>query len=158
MTANPTVPARTDASHPAQPFLKTLVGLMRAEDSYGAWDRKSDADLMAPFVVTERERTAIPVAGDPDPETLHRVEQFYRAVGLLVEQRSRMMASSLMTTGAEGSGRLILTVGKLITHDAVLREVHRFGFDDLEDLAKRGEHAVESALATIDLFPEAARD
>ncbi len=158
MTTNPTPPTARDVTFAARPFLKTLVGLIRAEDSYGAWDRKSDADLVAPFVVSEASRREIPIAGDPDPETFHRVEQFYRAVSLLVEQRARMMASTLMTMGREGSGRLILTVGKLITHDATLRELHRFGFDDLDDLARRGQDAVDAALATIELHPEAARD
>jgi probable nitrogen fixation protein len=158
MTTNPAVSTDREASPLAQPFFKTLVGLIRAEDSYGAWDRKSDADLVAPFVVTVQARSEIPVAGDPEPETLHRVELFYRAVSLLIEQRSRIMASSLMTMGPEGSGRLILTVGRLVAHEAALREVHRFGFNDLNDLATRGEGAVASALAAIDLYPEAARD
>ena len=158
MTTNPAVSTDRNASPLAQPFFKTLVGLIRAEDSYGAWDRKSDADLVAPFVLTEQARSQIPVSGDPEPETLHRVELFYRAVSLLIEQRSRIMASSLMTMGPEGSGRLILTVGRLVAHEAALREVHRFGFNDLNDLATRGEGAVASALAAIDLYPEAARD
>jgi probable nitrogen fixation protein len=139
-------------------FLRTLVGLIRAEDSYGAWDRKSDADLLRPFVLTAQARAETPVVGDPEPETVHRVEQFYRAVALIVEQRSRMMASSLMTMGGAGSGRFILTVGRVVAHDVTLREVHRFGFGALEDIARLGEAAVESALATLERFPEAARD
>jgi probable nitrogen fixation protein len=69
-----------------------------------------------------------------------------------------MMASSLMSMGAGGAGRFILTVGKVIAHDVQLREVHRFGFDALEEIGRSGEAAVESSLATISRFPEAARD
>lgn len=158
MTTTPALSTDRDAPPVAPPFLKTLVGLIRAEDSYGTWDRKSDADLVAPFVLTDQARGEIPVAGDPEPETVHRVELFYRAVSLLIEQRSRLMASSLMTMGREGSGRLILTVGRLVAHDAALGQVHRFGFADLNDLAAHGEGAVDSALASIALYPEAARD
>ncbi len=158
MSMNMTVSTLREDAPLAKPFLKTLVGLIRAEDSYGAWDRKSDADLVAPFVVTDRVRADIRVGGDPEPETVHRAEHFYRAIGLLVEQRSKMMTSSLMTIGREGLGRTILTVGKLIVHDAELREIHRFGFASMDELANRGEDAVTSALMTIEAYPEAARD
>ena len=55
---------QTNGSHVAletDPFLKTLIGLIRAEDSYGAWDKKTDVQLLAPFVVTKEERRAIPI-------------------------------------------------------------------------------------------------
>jgi probable nitrogen fixation protein len=150
--------ALTEAALFAQPFMRTLVGLIRAEDSYGHWDRKSDADLVRPFVLTNEGREAVLIGGEPDPETLHRVEQFYRAIGLLIEQRSRLMTSTLMSVGREGAVRLILTVGRLVAHDAKLTDVHRFGFDDLQGLAQEGEAAIAASLVVIDQYQEAARD
>ncbi|MFM2420116.1 MAG: hypothetical protein RL385_4839, partial [Pseudomonadota bacterium] len=56
-----------------QAFVKTIIGIIRAEDSYGAWDRKTDAQLLSDFIVTKEQRRAIPIIGDPDPDALHRV-------------------------------------------------------------------------------------
>ena len=72
----------------ATPFLQTLVRLLRAQDSFGAWDKKSDAVLLSDYVITKEQRRAIPIMGDPDPDTLWRVEQFYAAVGLAIEQET----------------------------------------------------------------------
>ena len=46
---------------------KTLVSLIRAEDTYGAWEGKSDDILLRPFILTKEERRLIPIIGDPDP-------------------------------------------------------------------------------------------
>ena len=139
------------------PFLKTLIGLIRAEDSYGAWERKTDSDLLSGFVVTKEERRALPIIGDPEPEITHRVEQFYRAVGLRVEQRTGLMASPTLTLSHEGFGRLFITVGKLVALSKTLRDVHRFGFDSLKVLSDEGEKAVDKAMANIEEFPQVAR-
>lgn len=139
------------------PFLKTLIGLIRAEDSYGAWERKTDFDLLSAFVVTKEERRALPIIGDPEPEITHRVEQFYRAVGLRVEQRTGLMASPTLTLSHEGFGRLFITVGKLVALAKTLRDVHRFGFDSLKALSDEGEKAVDRAMANIEEFPQVAR-
>jgi probable nitrogen fixation protein len=140
-----------------RPFLKGLVSLVRAEDRYGAWERKADADLIAPFVVTREARRAIPIVGDPSPEVLARVEQFYKAVCSRIEQRTGLMASPVMALNHEGFGRLVLTVGKLVAFGKTLRDVHRFGFETLEALEAEGEKVAEQAVQTIDTFPEAAR-
>lgn len=139
------------------PFVKTLVSIIRAEDSYGTWDRKTDAQLLREFLVTKEERREIPIIGDPDPDTLHRVEQFYRAVGLRIEQLTGLMSSPMMHMSHEGFGRVILTTGKLVCFAKSLRDVHRFGFEDLPALDKQGEKAVERAVAAIEQYPEVAR-
>ena len=43
-----------DAAALATPFLQTLVRLLRAQDSYGAWEKKSDPELLGDYVVTRR--------------------------------------------------------------------------------------------------------
>lgn len=139
------------------PFVKALVGLIRAEDSFGTWDRKSDIDLLSEFVLTKEARRAIPIVDDPSPEVLHRVEQFYRAVCHRIEQRTGLMASPMMKMSHEGFGRVLITVGKLVAFAKTVRDAHRFGFDSLDALSLQGEKAVDQAATAIESYPEVAR-
>jgi probable nitrogen fixation protein len=138
------------------PFLKTLAGMIRAEDSYGTWDKKADHSLLREFIVTKEERRKLPIIGDPDPEVLQRVEHFYRAVGLRIEARTGFMSSPMIKMSHEGFGRLILTTGKLVAYAKTLRDVHRFGFDSLSALGKDGEKIVDAAVATIEQYRNVA--
>jgi probable nitrogen fixation protein len=142
----------------SQPFLKTLVKVVRAEDSHGVWEKKSDAELLEEYIVTKAQRRTMPIIGDPDPDVLHRVEQFYRTVGLRIEERTGCMSSPMMTMSHEGFGRLLLTTGKLVAYSKTLRDIHRFGFDDFSTLGREGEKIVGQAVTTIERFPEVARD
>lgn len=141
----------------ARPFLKALVSLVRAEDRYGAWEHRADGQLLEPFVVTKEARKAIPIVGDPTPEVLARVEQFYKAVCYRIEQRTGLMASPVLAINHEGFGRVVVLVGRLVAFSKTLRDVHRFGFDRLEVLDAEGEKAVEHAVGAIHAFPEVAR-
>jgi len=145
-----------DALVKSDPFLTTLARIIRAADSYGTWDKKSDADLLRDFVLDKAARRALPVIGDPDPEVLSRVEQYYRAVGLRIEQRTGLMSSPMMTMSHEGFGRVILTAGKLVAYAKTLRDVHRFGFDSFSALGAEGEKVVSAAVADIERFAEVA--
>lgn len=138
-------------------FLKELVKQWRAQDSYGAWDKKSDLELLAPYIVTKEQRREIPIMGDPDPEILWRLELFYNAVGLAVERATGIMVSPMMKMHHEGFGRMVLIAGRLVVISKHLRDVHRFGFDSLEKLVAEGEKLVSDASAMIEKFPEAAR-
>jgi len=142
---------------PDSPFIRTLLRLTRAEDSHGVWERKTDAELLIEYIVTKEQRRAMPIIGDPDPDTLHRVEQFYRAVGLRIEERTGHMSSPMMKMSHEGFGRMLLTAGKLVVVQKTLRDIHRFGFQDFETLEKEGEKIVSQAVATIEQFPEVAK-
>ncbi|MBR9839518.1 MAG: NifX-associated nitrogen fixation protein [Rhodobacteraceae bacterium] len=139
------------------PFLTQLAAVIRAEDSYGQWDDKTDADIMAEFIVTKEERREIPIIGDPDPDVMWRVGKFYDAVGLLIEKRSGCMASQMQKMSHEGFGRVVLIAGKLVVVSRHLRDIHRFGFVSWEKLAEAGEKLVEAAVETIDSYPDAAR-
>ena len=141
----------------ATPFLQSLVARIRAEDTFGAWDRKSDVDLLSDYIVTKEQRRSIPIIGDPDPDTLDRVEKFYQAIGLAIERVSGVMASPMMKMSHEGFGRVVLIAGVLVVHTRSLRDVHRFGFNDLGALAKEGMKAVDQAVKMIEAHPELAR-
>ena len=63
-------------------FLNELAKQYRAQDTYGTWDGKSNDTLLVPYIIDKDQRKEIPIMGDPDPETLWRLELFYNAVGL----------------------------------------------------------------------------
>ncbi|MGB0661737.1 MAG: NifX-associated nitrogen fixation protein [Mangrovicoccus sp.] len=139
------------------PFLKQLAQIIRAEDSYGTWDDKTDADIMAEFIVTKEERREIPIIGDPDPDVMWRVEKFYDAVGLLIEKETGCMASQMSKMSHEGFGRIVLIAGKLVVVSKHLRDIHRFGFETFAKLGEAGEKVTADAAAVIAKFPEAAK-
>jgi len=138
------------------PFVKTLVSVMRAEDSYGVWESLPDEKVLADFIVTKAQRREIPIIDDPDPDTLDRVQKFYVAVGLDIERLTGRMASPMMKMSHEGFGRVILTVGRLVVISKSLRDVHRFGFESFDKLAEAGEKLVEEAKKWIDAHPAVA--
>ncbi len=138
-------------------FLMELIKQWRAQDLHGSWDRKTDLDLLEPYILTREKRRELPIMGDPDPETLWRMELFYNAVGLTLERTTGVMVSPIMKLHHEGFGRLVLTAGRLIVINKNLRDVHRFGFESLEKLEEEGERLVAAALEWIEKYPEIAR-
>ncbi len=138
------------------PFIKTLLGLIRAHDGSGAWETMSDEEVLAPFIVTKEQRREIPLIGDPDPDILWRVELFYTAIGLAIEKRTGKAAAPIMKIHHEGWGRMLLTAGKLVVVNSYLRDLHRFGFDSVEAIAAKAVKIIEEAAAVIEKFPEAA--
>lgn len=138
-------------------FVQELIKQWRAQDAHGAWEGKTDAMLLEPYIITKEQRREMPIIGDPDPETLWRLELFYNAVGLSIERRSGVMVSPMMKMSHEGFGRLVLIAGRLIVVNKQLRDVHRFGFVSMESLAEEGEKFVAAGLAMINQFPEVAK-
>jgi len=138
-------------------FVRELVKQWRAQDAHGSWDGKSDEQLLEPYIIDREKRKQIPIMGDPDPETLWRLELFYNAVGLVVERATGVMCSPMIRMHHEGFGRLVLTAGRLIVINKHLRDVHRFGFENMQKLADEGEKLVAAATAMIEKYPEVAR-
>lgn len=138
------------------PFVKELIKQWRAQDAHGAWDRKSDLDLLEPYILDKEKRRQMPIIGDPDPETIWRIELFYNALGLAMERVTGVMVSPMMKMHHEGFGRMILTAGRLVVVNKQLRDVHRFGFDSLGKLAEQGEKLIADGVAMIEKFPEVA--
>jgi probable nitrogen fixation protein len=137
-------------------FIKELVKQWRAQDSYGAWEGKSDELLLEPYIITKEMRKELPIIGDPDPETLWRLELFYNAVGLAIERQTGNMVTPMMKMHHEGFGRMVLSAGRLIVVNKQLRDVHRFGFLSLEKLAGEGEKLVAAGVEMIHKYPEVA--
>lgn len=137
-------------------FLVELIKQWRAQDSYGAWEGKSDEELLEPYVIDKEKRKEIPIIGDPDPETLWRLELFYNAVGLAIERQTGVMVSPMMKMSHEGFGRMVLLAGRLVAVNKQLRDVHRFGFLSLEKLAEEGDKFVNGGVEMVKKFPEVA--
>ncbi|MGX7742095.1 NifX-associated nitrogen fixation protein [Rhodopseudomonas sp. BR0M22] len=137
-------------------FVKELVKQLRAQDTHGVWEGKSDLKLLEPFIVDKAKRREIPIMGDPDPETLWRLELFYNAVALSIERETRIMVSPMMKMHHEGFGRLILSAGRLIVINKHMRDVHRFGFDSLGKLAEEGDKLVAAGVQMILKYPDVA--
>jgi probable nitrogen fixation protein len=136
---------------------KELIKQWRAQDAHGAWEGKSDMDLLEPYILDKEKRRQFPLLGDPDPETLWRLELYYNAIGLAIERATGVMVSPMMKMHHEGFGRMVLIAGRLIVVNKQLRDVHRFGFDSLEKLAEQGEKLVATGIEMIKKFPEVAR-
>lgn len=138
-----------DAVIAASAFLGELVKVLRAQDSYGHWDGKSDAEVLAPYVVDREARRAMAIIDDPDPDVLWRLELFYNAIGLSVERATGVMCSPMIRINHEGFGRAVLLAGRLVAYSKHHRDVHRFGFDSLEKLAEGGDRIVAEAVDLV---------
>lgn len=139
------------------PFLTELVKQLRAQDSYGHWEGKSDEDVVGPYIVDKEARKLIPIIDDPDPDVLWRLDLFYSAAGLAIERASKVMTQPMIKMSHEGFGRVVLIAGRLVVFNKYHRDVHRFGFDSLAELAKQGDKIVNDAVAMIEQFSEVAR-
>lgn len=138
------------------PFIRELVKQLRAQDTHGTWEGKSDARLLAPYILTAEQRRALPMMGDPDPETLWRLELFHNAVGLSIERATGCMVSPMMKMSHEGFGRAVLTAGRLIVVNRHLRDVHRFGYPSLAKLAEAGRKLVDEGIGMVRKYNEVA--
>lgn len=148
--------APSDAALLQDPFIRELVKQLRAQDSHGTWEGKSDAKLLEPFIVSAEQRRAMPIMGDPDPETLWRLDLFHNAVGLSIERATGCMVSPMTRMSHEGFGRTVLTTGRLIVVNRYLRDVHRFGFASLAKLAEAGRKLVDEGVKMIETYKEVA--
>lgn len=153
MSDSATITAKPEVE---SPFIKELIKQWRAQDTHGAWDRKSDLDLLEPYILDKEKRRQMPIIGDPDPETIWRIELFYNAVGLATERVTGVMVTPMMKMHHEGFGRMVLTAGRLVVVNKQLRDVHRFGFDSMAKLASEGEKLIAAGVEMIEKFPDVA--
>ncbi|ESZ12189.1 DUF269 domain-containing protein [Mesorhizobium sp. L48C026A00] len=115
---------------------------------------KSDAELLADFIVTRKQRRAIPVIGDPDPDVLWRLHMFYTAVGLAIEERSGLVTPPMIEMKAMGASEIAFH-GRAV--GCSVETIHRFGFETFRKLAEAGTKLVDDATAAIEAYPDVAR-
>lgn len=138
-------------------FVRELARQFRAQDASGAWDGKTDGELLAPFLRAGERRGEAGEPGEVDPEVFWRIELFYGAVGMAIEQRTGVACTPMLKMHHEGFGRVVLLAGRLVVVARFLRDAHRFGFESLERLADAGERLVADGVEMIEAFPDAAR-
>ena len=149
--------AASDEALLATPFVQQLIRQLRAQDTHGTWEGKSDLQLLKPYILTPEERRAIPIMGDPDPETLWHLELFYNAIAVAIERETGQMVSPMMKMSHEGFGRMVLIAGRLVVFNKQLRDVHRFGFPSLAKLAEAGGKFLNEAIEMIRAWPAVAQ-
>ncbi|MBT3066413.1 NifX-associated nitrogen fixation protein [Rhodoferax sp. U11-2br] len=152
----PTEPTN-DEVYLGTPFVQQLIKQLRAQDMNGTWDNKTDLQLLKPFIHTAEERRALPILGDPDPETLWRLELFYNAIAVAIERETGQMVSPMMKMSHEGFGRMVLLAGRLVVVNKQLRDVHRFGFASLAKLSEAGTKFLNEAVTMIRTYPDVAQ-
>jgi probable nitrogen fixation protein len=159
MSDTPVIDASADNDEAllATPFVHQLIKQLRAQDLHGTWEGKTDLELLKPYIHTAEERRALPIIGDPDPETLWHLEIFYSAIAVAVERETGQMVSPMMKMSHEGFGRMVLIAGRLVVVNKQLRDVHRFGFPSLAKLSAAGGKFLEEAIAMIRAYPEVAQ-
>jgi len=148
--------APTEEALLQDPFIRELVKQLRAQDTHGTWEGKSDLTLLEPYIVTPEQRRALPIIDDPDPDLLWRLDLFHNAVGLAIERATRCMVSPMTKMSHEGFGRTVLTAGRLIVVNRHLRDVHRFGYPSLAKLAEAGNKLVAEGVEMIRNYPDVA--
>jgi probable nitrogen fixation protein len=135
-----------------------LIKQLRSIDTYDTYDGWSNARIIDPIVLTKERKRAIPIIGDPDGLTLARIKAYYNSLASLIEKRSGLMATPIINLTHEGFGRALITVGKLIVVDKVLRDTHRFGFASLEILNEKSNQTIARAVELIETYRNAATD
>ncbi|MBK1649534.1 NifX-associated nitrogen fixation protein [Rhabdochromatium marinum] len=144
----------TMAIDTADPVLQTtfcveLVRQMRAFDTHGRLENKTNAELLDPFILTPERRREIPVVANPDTAILDRLNAFYNTIAAMIESECSLMASPVINLSAEGFGRALILVGKLVVMDRTLRDVHRFGFDSLSKMKDEADKILSVALERV---------
>jgi probable nitrogen fixation protein len=137
-------------------FIQEMVKQMRAIDSYGTYDGWPVDRILAPYIVTKEQRREMPVIGDPDEILLSRIKAFYNAIASLIEKECGLMAVPMINITHEGFGRAVITVGKLVVMDKTLRDVHRYGYENLSKMKDEADKLLSVALSMVGKYPEVA--
>lgn len=133
-----------------------LLKQLRALDTYDTYEGWSEEKIIDPIVMTKERKRETPIVGDPDEITIARVKAYYNSIASLIEKKTGLMAVPVINLTHEGFGRAFILVGKLIVVDKTLRDVHRFGFPSLEDMAEKTEKIIDKAVELVEQFREVA--
>ena len=137
-------------------FLPHLVGQLRATDSYGRLDGVADERLLGPYLIMSvPDGIVLPCV--VNPAAAGRVRAFFRAVAAGVERATALATDSAVDIDAEGFGRAVVFVGRLVVVCETLRDLNAFGFRSLQRLDEHGAGLVDAAARTVSAHPEVAR-
>ncbi|MER9436088.1 DUF269 domain-containing protein [Mesorhizobium sp. M0618] len=147
-------PVNEDEAALAMPFVTCLVRLIRAQDSYGSWERQIGRRTAGRLHHHQKTAPCDPIIGDPDPDVLWRLDMFYTAVGLAIEERSGLMTSPMIEMKTvRPSGPCFSRSGS----SSFCPDVHRFGFETFRQLGEAGAKLVDDAPAATEAYRDVAR-
>ncbi len=135
-------------------FIKALIQQIRGLDTYGTYKKWSDDLILKPYVVSKQKKREISVEGDVDPMTISRINAFYRAIAIRIEQETGLLSQVVTDLTHEGFGWVLVFSGRLLLVKKTMRDVHRFGFNSLEKLAEEGDSLVQKGVELATRFRE----
>ncbi len=131
----------------AKSFREVIIAKLRSFDAHGTWKNIADEKLLARyFVVTKEDKKKIDAFGPMSPETVAKIRLFYEAVAQTVEENCGRIVVTALDINSEGFGRALLIDEDFILLQKVHRNAHKFGFENLEEMADEGEKLTAKAL------------
>ena len=86
--------------------------------------------------------------------TISRINAFYRAIAIRIEQETGLLSQVVADLNHEGFGWILVFSGRLLLVKKTMRDVHRFGFESLDKLAEEGDSLVQKAVELATNFRE----
>jgi len=131
----------------SQLYMKTLIGQVRALDSFGSWAKMDDESLLKmKYVKTKEDLKALPLIADIDEEIIKDIRLLYQALALAYEAKTGEIATVVLEMSHEGFGRVVVVTQTKVLWSKYFKDAHRFGFRSLEALEKEGEKMLTQAL------------
>uniref|UniRef100_A0A7C2ZJN3 DUF269 domain-containing protein n=1 Tax=Hydrogenobacter sp. TaxID=2152829 RepID=A0A7C2ZJN3_9AQUI len=139
-------------------FLKEIVSQVRAYDTYGTWEKRSDEDLLKEFLKGENKKP-LSLMGhcQIDPKAMLKIYAYFKALGATIEKLSGFITSVVINMDDEGNGTVLIYTGRLILVNKSIRNAHMFGFKSIEDMKSQGEKLIHKALHFLENHTEVAR-
>jgi len=141
-------------------LLKNIVSQLRAYDTYGTWDKRSDEDLLKEFLKKEEKtHSNINLTGHcaVDPKTMLKIYAYFKALGVTIEKLSGMLTSVVINIDDEGNGNVLIYSGRLILLNKTIRDANKFSFKSIEDMLKQGLKVINGAMQHLEKYEEVAR-
>lgn len=155
--SSPNGTSATSTEIPTCEAIKALALQIRINDHFGTYQRWSDDLLLKPFLVSKERKRSISTEGPVEVVTRGRIQAFFRSIAYRIEAGSGLMAQLVLDLNDEGFGYALIFAGKLVLANRSLRDAHRFGFANLEDLIAESDRLTTQGLALAGRFGEAGR-
>ncbi len=140
-------------------ILKEIVNQIRAYDTYGTWEKKSDHDILNHLFLTKPEKQAsLSLMGhcEVDPKALLKLHAYFKAIGVLIEKSSGLLTSVVINLDEEGNGIVLIYSGRLILVNKSIRDANKFRFKSLDEMALQAQKFIDKALELVEKYSEVA--
>ncbi len=140
-------------------ILKEIVNQIRAYDTYGTWEKKSDHDILNNLFLTKPEKQAsLSLMGhcEVDPKALLKLHAYFKAIGALIEKSSGLLTSVVINLDEEGNGIVLIYSGRLILVNKSIRDANKFRFKSLDEMALQAQKFIDKALELLEKYREVA--